>query len=636
MTPEYASPEQLRGAAITTASDVYQLGILLHELLTGRRPQTAADGLPALHDIADRDMANIVRMAVDPDANRRYESAEQLRDDVRRYLAGQPVIARAATLGYRARKFIMRHKTGTAMSAALVLIVLASAGLAFTQARNTARERDHAEQVSVLLQDLFASSDPTVTAGDTITVRAVLERGAARLAADARLDAGVRARLLAVIASAYQNLGLLDRAIALQSEAVTALQGVLPADHPNFLQSRRLLGGMKAEDGQAKAVLPMLDSVLSIVQKKRRQNRGELAAALHITAWAHQLNQETDTARALYERALFIYRSMPADSGMRMVATLVNLGALARDRDDLESAEQLYREALALRRARLGNEHPLTAASMTALAATLLDRDKLDEAEQLARAALAIQRRTLPSPHLDLAGNIELQASLLTRRGQFSEAEPLQREALAMYRALYGDRHMTVAHGTANLGSIVQRQGRLDEAVELQRAAADLYGSVAGARSLSTGVALSNLAYTEFLRRRLPESEALYRTALPVLDSLLKGSARLASLYADFSIVLAQQGKCDQAEPHARRSYELARARLPENNVDVIRPQRVLGQCLVFLQRYSNAEPLLLDAHRKLQAGWGAANMYTVAAAQDLVQLYERWGRKQEADRFRR
>ncbi len=561
MTPEYASPEQLRGEAITTASDVYQLGILLHQLLTGRRPQSTADAPLAARAIADQDIANIVRKAMNPEADRRYESAQQLRDDVRRYLDGKPIFARAPTVGYRARKFMARHKAGTAMAATVVLLVLGSAVIALVQAQRVSRERDRAEQVSTLLQDLFASSDPTVSGGDSVTVRAVLGRGAQRIRADTSLDPMVRARLLDVIATAYSNLGTLDHAIELQTEAMATLQDVVPPDHQALLGSRRRLGAWKAEVGQVMEALPMLQSVLALERKRGVKRRADLAAALHATAWAHQLNHEADRARSLYQEALAIYRSLPVDSAFRMVPTLVNLGALARDRDDHEAAESLYREALEKRRARLGNAHPLTASSMTTLASALRDRGKLDEAERLAGEALLIHRRTLPSPHPDLAADLALKADLLSSQRRLVHAELVQKEALAMFRALYGDAHTTIAHATANLGSIVQRQGRLDEAAQLQREAADRYIALAGERNLSSAVALQNLAYTEFLRRRLDESEALYRRALPVLDSILKGSASNASTFADFATVLAQQRKCDQAEPYARRSYELARTR---------------------------------------------------------------------------
>jgi serine/threonine-protein kinase len=635
MTPEYASPEQLRGDTITTASDVYQLGVLLHQLLTGQRPAATGTASPVVRGSADPDIANIVRMAMHAEAHRRYESAAQLRDDVRRYLEGKPIVARAPALGYRARKFVARHKAGTAMAATVALLVLGSVVLALVQAQRVAHERDRAEQVSTLLQDLFASSDPTVAAGDTITVRAVLERGAQRVRSDSLLDPLVRARLLYVIAVAYSNLGIIDQAIQLQREGVAALEDAVRPDHPDLLRSRGALGTKLAEAGQVQEALPMLEAVLAFERKQGTTRQQNLAHALHDVAWAHQLNQQPDSARLLYEEALAIYRNLPADSAPRMTTTLVNLGALARSRNDLESAESLYREALERRRARLGSEHPITANTMTALASILVGRGQLDEAEPLANHALAVHRRTLPDPHVDLAADIGLRADLLAARGKLAEAETSQREALAMYRALYGAAHVTIAHATADLGSLAQRQGRLDEAALLQREAADRYIALAGERNLPSAIALQNLAYTEFLRRRLPESEALYRRAVPVLDSLFKASASNASTFADFATVLAQQRKCDQAEPYARRSYELARTRWPENSVDVIRPQRILGQCLVVLQRYAEAEPLLLDAHRKLLAGWGAANTFTKGAAHDLVQLYERWGKKSEADRFR-
>jgi tetratricopeptide (TPR) repeat protein len=330
-----------------------------------------------------------------------------------------------------------------------------------------------------------------------------------------------------------------------------------------------------------------------------------------------------------------IYQQLPRDSVVGQEATLANLGALAAERDELPRADSLTRQALALRQARLGAQHPLTARTMTTLASIRLRRGQLEEAERLVAEALDLQQRTLPSPHRDLAASLALQAAVLMRRNRLADAEAAQREALAMSRALYGDAHLSVARALADLGNIVRVRGRLEEAAQLQHQAADRYRESDGERSVSTAIALTNLAYTEFLRRRLEESETIYRRALPVLDSIWQGTPRIATLLTDFATVLAQRGNCGEAEAPARRSLELARSRWPDNNVDVIRPQRLLGQCLVVLREFDDAEPLLLDAHQKLLEGWGAASSFTRGAAQDLVQLYQRWGKPQQADRFR-
>jgi tetratricopeptide (TPR) repeat protein len=228
-----------------------------------------------------------------------------------------------------------------------------------------------------------------------------------------------------------------------------------------------------------------------------------------------------------------------------------------------------------------------------------------------------------------------LKAELLRRRGNLAEAEKVQREAVVMYTQVYGASNATVAHALADLAGIVQGQGRLDEAAQIHREAADRYRVTVGENHTSTAVTLTNLAYTQFLRRRLDESEALYRRAVPVLESASYDPAGLATILADFAFVLILRGKSDEAVIYAGRSVDLARTRWPETHANVIRPLRTLGGALVNLRRFEEAEPVLIDAHRKLVQGWGATNQYTIDAASDLVRFYELWGKKAEADRYR-
>jgi serine/threonine-protein kinase len=639
LTPEYASPEQLRGDAITTASDVYQLGVLMFQLLTGRLPQRSSG--QSLHElqavnVGDRDVENIVRKAMDPEPDRRYDSAKQLREDVERYLGGHPIIARAPTLRYRAAKFVRRHRASTAMAAGIALMLIVSSAITIVQARRVARERDRAEQVSDLLAEIFASSDPTVSGGDSVTARAVLDDGAERVRSKTGLDPEVRAELMYVIGVAYGNLGALRRSVELHSEAVSTLQDIVPPDHPALLRYRVLLGAGQAELGQLAEAIPSLEDALARERRLRPRRRPELAKALHSLAYAKQIAGDFDTARQLYEEALTHYRTLPDSLSSGIETTLTNLGYLARVRGDLDAAESLFREALDRRRALEGDSHPLTARSMITFAQLLIDRDKLDEAERLADEAFAIHRRTLTAPHQELAEALVLKAELLRRRGNLAEAEKVQREAVAMYTQVYGAGNATVAHATADLAGIVQGQGRLNEAAQLHRDAAERYSKTVGDNHTSTAITLTNLAYTEFLRRRLEESEALYRRALPVLDSASYDPAGLSTILADFAFVLILRGKSEEAVVLARRSVELARTRWPETHGNVIRPQRTLGGALVNLRRFEEAEPVLIDAHRKLVQGFGATNQFTIDAASDLVRFYELWGKKAEADRYRR
>ncbi|MCI0435939.1 MAG: serine/threonine-protein kinase [Gemmatimonadetes bacterium] len=684
MTPAYASPEQIRGDAITTASDVYQLGALLYQLLSGRRPHRSTGR--SLHELQraileeevtrpsqivmrdgtgagvaeptvrsatqlaavrsttpDRlrrrltgDLDNIVRMAMRPEPQGRYESAQQLCDDVRRHVIGRPVHARPGTFRYRATKFVARHRAGTAMAVSIVIAMAGFTLSSIAQARRVARERDRAEQVSAVLVDLFASSDPTATGGDTaITVRSVLERGLERVRSAADLDAEVRARLLQVMATAYRNLGFPAGAVTLQAEAVRWLSGALHPRDSTLLAARRTLGTFLVGVNRESEAILLFDSVLDLARRRGSQSQQQIATILIAKAYAHQSAGDDRTARPLYEDALAIYRTVPDPDPAEVETTLSNLGWIARRAGDLDVALTHFREILDRRANRLGADHPLTARSMSTLADALADQDSLAEAEGLAEQSLAILRRTYPSAHPEIAGGLAVKAGILRRRGDLAGAEALQREALSVLREIYGEQHVAVAQSLADLAGMVQRQGRLDEAAVLFRDAADRFSLVRGDADVSTAVVFSNLAWTEYLRRRLVEAEALYRRSVPVLDSAWAGSGRASSTLVDFATVLLEQGEFEEAEAYARRAWEQALANRPPNHVDVIRSQRTLGACLINLRRFAEAEPILLDAHQKLLDGWGATSPFTISSAQALVRLYELWGRRPDADRYR-
>jgi serine/threonine-protein kinase len=652
MTPQYASPEMIHGGVITTASDIYQLGVLLFELLTGHKPhpkRATSSGVAAVDEVrkpsgvVDRtlarrlagDLDNVVLKATRIEPAQRYATAEQLAEDVRRHLQGVPVLARPATPAYRARKFVARHRIATATS---VLVVLGLLGLALAMVEQTQRiaaQRNRAEQVSTLLVDLFANADPAVAQGDTISAGALLDRGTERIHADAALAGEVKGRLLWVIASAQGNLGRIERSTALLGEAVTALQSV-PVDDPARLDATRELAARLAEAGAADSAAVLTRELLAVGRKLPRSRRIELANILGVDGYVKQISSDAAGARVAYEEALAHYRSVPDSLHQPMEKILINLSFLAERRGDQTASEALRREVLARRRARLGANHSMTAKSMTDLAGVLVETGKLEEAEALIRDAISIQRRVYPAPHGDVANGLLVAARVFAARGKFVDAEAVQREALALARDIYGvNSNRPLALGTANLAGYIEKQGRLDEAAALHREAIRMYTAILGERDVSTAIVTSNLAYNAYLQGRLEESELLYRRAVPVLDSVWRGTTQIERRLNDFAEVLSSRGKCVEAEVHLRRILAMPLQDKPPKSPPILRAQQRLGHCLVNRGRLAEAEPLLVEAHQKLLAGWGADDPLTRSAARELVMLYERTRRHTEAERYR-
>ncbi len=326
LTPEFAAPEQFHGLAITPASDVYQLGMLLHELLVGRRPvggtppwagemPESVSIPPAVRPsrVASRDGARdtpgeteavvrraaarrttpdrlsrrlrgdldaIVLKTLRPEPERRYATAGLLADDLKRHLAGRPVRARPDTLAYRGGKFVRRHAFGLAATAAAFLLVLGFALGMDRQARRTALERDRAEQVIGFLVGMFQSTDPAVAQGDTVTVREVLDRGAVRVRTELGGQPGVQATLLEVMGDVYSTLGLLDSAVGLLDEALALRRTAPGSDARQLTTTVRRLGMFQTQAGRFEVAAPLLDEALERLRQTGEPGTAEYAAAL--------------------------------------------------------------------------------------------------------------------------------------------------------------------------------------------------------------------------------------------------------------------------------------------------------------------------------------------------------------------
>ncbi|MDQ7053776.1 MAG: serine/threonine-protein kinase, partial [candidate division KSB1 bacterium] len=302
MTPEYASPEQVRGEPVTTASDVYGLGVVLYELLAGRRPYDFPERTPAqvekvvtgtepkkpsaavhhppkaatsggdtlaavsharrsqprrLQRLLAGDLDNICLMALRKEPERRYGSAAQLRDDIHRYLNSLPVAARPATLRYRVGKFMRRHTAAVAAATAGLILL---AGLTGYYTTRLAAERDRAQaeaqkaqQVAGFLAGLFKTSDPSEARGRRITARELLDRGAARIERELATQPEVQANMMEVVGTVYQSLAQLDEAAELLEKSLSVREHFAGEVGPEIARTLWVLGKVRSQQGNYEA-----------------------------------------------------------------------------------------------------------------------------------------------------------------------------------------------------------------------------------------------------------------------------------------------------------------------------------------------------------------------------------------------
>ncbi|MBW8874757.1 MAG: serine/threonine protein kinase [Acidobacteria bacterium] len=618
MTPDYASPEQVRGEPITTASDVYSLGVLLYLLLSGHPPYRASGRSPGemerviCETVPERmtkligrlagDLDEIVLMALRKEPQRRYASVEQLAADLRRHLKGRPVLASGDSLAYRSRKFVGRHRVGVGAVAALALVIVGFAVAMGILAAQLSRERDRAvreqrraEHVTAFLTGIFEVSDPLKTTGDIITAREILDLGAARIATQLQDQPEARAALTMTIGAIYRRLALYDRAIPLLESALATRRRLLGEEHEDVAQSLDELATARLEKGETDAAAALYGQSLNIRRKLFGNEHLAVATSLNNLANVHWAKSEYDAAGALYRRVLEMRRRQLGEEHEDVATSLNNLANVLHAQGDLGRAEQLHRNALRIRRKLLGDNHPDVGESQNNLAAVLWRKGELAEARSLYETALKVQRARFGDEHPTAVNTLGNLALVLHDLGNDAAAEPLYRQVLAYNRKTFGDRHLEVARAANNLASLRKDQGDLREAEDLYQEAVEILRESAGPRHPNLGTTLAALADLEATR-------------------------------GDFAV----------AEPRAREALEILKKVHPVGHWRIAAAESILAGCLLGLGHREEAEALLLHSQPLLaSAAEGGAASRNRETLKHLVELYETLNRPGEAARYR-
>lgn len=619
MTPEYASPEQVCGGPITTASDVYQLGLLLYELLTGRPahrlatrslaevthvvveqqpmlPSTAvakateaslAAGVAEAQGTSRRglqrllrgDLDAIVMKALRKEPEDRYESVAHLVHDVERFLDGQPVTARRGTAAYRLRKFVQRHRWGVAV-AGVMLVALVSFGIWHT-ARVT-QERDRVAYYAAFLTDLFASPDPWApegTAADPdITVREFLSQGARRVREELPDDPRMQADLLFTIGRMNEGLGHREAARELYEEVLDRRLQLHEEASPEVVEAMRHLAWVTGDPVTA-------DSLYRRQLELAQHIEGKVGSitARSLRAYGHLLasNGRLEQAERVLDEALAA--DLPDDEDR--IGALLFTGQVKRSLGHLQVADSLVHEAYTVRRAVSGDDHPKTAIIMVELGSVAEDRGDIERAEAWKRRALGIFERALGPEHPYTVTALNNLALLLASQKAHDEAERLVRRVLALRRAQEGPESRHAVDATQNLATILVKQGRLREAETLFR---DVYARY---------------------RETLPPDH--FRIAFPLLS--------LSDLYVRQRSFERAASVAEEALAHLRRT-------LPAGHPLIAVAESRLGETLAGQERYREAEPLLLGSYEQLQEAQGVGT-YRQNACERLAALYDALGR---------
>ncbi len=506
LTPRYASPEQLRGQIISTASDVYSLGVVLHEILTGTLPPPAAtlpgqavttvyevggpdrdpplDGAaPAGKSRLDDDLRAIVGKALQPEPADRYASVERLAADLRRYLNYIPVQARQGGFVYKVGKFLRRHRLG-AVNVMLMLVVAIAISNAWVRNYETERSRDQAREMVNFLVDLFLTTAPDRRAGEEEpTVRDLLDASRDKLQDTLKgQEPEVRARLLLRLGEVYSKWGEYEKARELMQEASALLRRIYQKPHP------------------------------------------DLAMALNNLATVHLQLGDLATAETLFRESLGMRHHL--GESQRPIKTTNNLATILMERGEFHEAEAIYRENLETRRA-------LLAAAP----------DDLDA-------------------KLDLAVNLRSLATALVEIGDLDTPEPLLQESLDLRREIYGPDSPRLATVELSLGRLRQAQGRLAEADEWISRGLETRLQRLGEDHPYTALAQRDLAALRLEQGRSGEALESLRQSLSTLILVRpEDDPDIAKAESLLGAALAAERKFDEAEVYLRRGLKVLERR---------------------------------------------------------------------------
>jgi serine/threonine protein kinase len=682
-TYKYAAPEQIRGQSITTSTDVYGLGVVLYELLTGRHPSSPHANTPAefvvaildseyvplsraiakgagvadgdavmltndrstspekLRRILAGDLENIVATALKKDPAERYPTVAALAEDVQHFLDHEPVRARAESLRYRAGKFVRRNRVPVTL-AVLALLGLAGAAVRERQLRERAEsEARKAVAVEQYLVGIFGAADPFAPSADKasigkasdVTARALLDRGADRIDTSLTQQPEVRAELRGALGRVYANLGVYDKAVRELRRSLADRRSMYGVNNEGVAEAMDQLGEvLVSTDSFAEA-----DTLLRGALATRRRlfgNRNEATAASleHLAALLYDRDAFKD-AEPLFREALEIRRGLYGDGDTSVAASRDHLGQLLQSKGADAEALTEYRQALAIRTLRFGADHPATAETMNDMASAEEHLGRYMDAEQHYRAALAIERRTLGSQHRSVTLGLNNLGQMLFKLGRLDEADSLLREALAINRRMFGENHEAVTANLSNLALIVRERGDFAEAQRLLEQALAVDRKLYGPAHVNVGFDMNEIAVVLRLRGRPDSAIALLRPALG-MTRRVEGDDHIATLTISVNLGRALEEAHRYGE--AERLLRVALAKLDTNNADMrlaIVPARIgLGRVLVDTHRAAEATPILQSAVAMSRERQGADHWRTGEAELVLAECLTAKGNVTEAE----
>jgi serine/threonine-protein kinase len=678
MTPEYASPEQVRGDLVTTASDIYQLGIVLYELLTGRRPyrvsgrtvaeieQIVCGRAPAAPSTVVRqarpeapasgtyspeevsraratrperlrarlrgDLDTIVLKTLRKEPERRYQSVGELVRDIERHLEGRPISARRDSLPYRVVKFVRRHPIGLASAAVILMLAATMTGFFIHQQvrehERTRQEAAKAEQVAVFLRGLFDVAQPGYGTGETISAKELLDSGVERVTTDLDQQPLLQATLRELLGDMYRRLGMFEEATALLEQALAAWRAEVGDDHLDLAASLAALGRLYKDVGRYDEAEELYKEALQVQRTVLGEDSLESARSLAHLAELYVAVGEPDKAEPMFRNSLQVLERRLGKDDPEVAQGLAGLSSLYWSQARYDEAEPLLLRALTIHETAANSDARELAIVLSDLGQLYARTGRHDQAEELLRRGHAVLEQAYGPAHPDTAMSLKAIGRLLADQDRYAEAEPLFQQALATLRQTYNGDHPDIGDCLNDLALLSWSRGDDSQAEQLLMEALAIGERTLGEEHPDVAAGLNSLGALYWSQGRLIEAEQMYTRALQIFENALgEAHPHVAVSLVNLASVLAALGEHARAEPLCERAVQVSELALGPDHPDVAESRRMLAGLYTECGRFAEADALLEQALAAQEQAFGPmhtsvaatlAGLCTVAAQQGL------------------